>query len=91
MGMAKILITPEEIDNAGSKFDQAAQESEQLAQQLNSLMESMRSQWEGMTSQGFYDRFESDKKNMTVYVEMLRAVGTELKAISTRFRQADQQ
>ncbi|WP_017692347.1 MULTISPECIES: WXG100 family type VII secretion target [Paenibacillus] len=89
--MAKIQITPEEMDNAASKFDQGAQESEQLAQQLNSLMQSLQGGWEGMTSQGFYNRYESDKKNMTVYVEMLRAVGTELKSIADRFRQADQQ
>ncbi|MBU5354934.1 WXG100 family type VII secretion target [Paenibacillus barcinonensis] len=89
--MAKILITPDEITNAGQKFEQAAQESQQMAQQLNSLMESMRSQWEGMTSNKFYDRFLQDKKSMDVYVRMLQDVGQDLKDIATRFRQADQQ
>lgn len=89
--MARILITPEDMDDASKKFSNAAQESRDLADQLNSLMDSLNSQWEGMTSQNFYERYETDKQNMITYVEMLEAVSTELTTIAQRFRDADQQ
>jgi len=89
--MAKILITPEEMDAASKLFKEGANESQQLASKLNSKMQSMHGMWEGMTQQKFFERYETDKKNMDTYIKMLQSVSEELDKISARFRQADQQ
>lgn len=89
--MARILITPEEIDKVASQFTSSAQQSEEMKNKLNSAIQSMQGQWEGMTQQKFFNQFEQDKKNMDLYITMLREVAKELTAIATRFRNADQQ
>lgn len=89
--MAKILVTPEEMDNVAKQFTSGAQQSQELASKLNSTIQSMQGQWEGMTQNRFFQRFEADKKSMDQYVEMLNAVATELNDIAQRFRLADQQ
>ncbi|MNJ58997.1 hypothetical protein D3C77_546590 [compost metagenome] len=89
--MAKILITPEEMDRIAGQFNSAATQSQDISSRLNSAIQGMQGQWEGMTQQKFFQRYEEDKKNMLKYIEMLQAVDTELKEIATRFRTADQQ
>ncbi|WP_435924034.1 WXG100 family type VII secretion target [Paenibacillus sp. DYY-L-2] len=89
--MARILITPEEIDKVASQFTSSAEQSEQMKNKLNSAIQAMQGQWEGMTQQKFFNQFEQDKKNMDLYITMLREVAKELTAIATRFRNADQQ
>ncbi|MEF2969296.1 WXG100 family type VII secretion target [Paenibacillus sp. M1] len=89
--MARILITPEEIDNVANLFNTSAQQSEEMKNKLNSTIQSMQGQWEGMTQQKFFNQYEQDKKNMEVYITMLRDVAKELNTIATRFRTADQQ
>ncbi|MDR0268490.1 WXG100 family type VII secretion target [Paenibacillus sp.] len=89
--MARILITPEEIDKVSSLFNQGSQQSRELASKLNSAIQSMQGQWDGMTQQRFFQRYETDKKNMETYITMLNEVSQELSKISERFRAADQQ
>ncbi|WP_426333429.1 WXG100 family type VII secretion target [Paenibacillus silvae] len=88
--MARIKITPEEMDKASNQFRQAQQESEQLTQKLNSLMQSMQPEWEGMQSNAFYVRYQENQKEMKSYIEMLGFVSEELTRIAKRFREADQ-
>ncbi|ANS75337.1 type VII secretion protein EsxA [Paenibacillus yonginensis] len=89
--MARILITPEEMDNVAKQFSSAADQSRDMASKLNSTIQSMQGQWEGMTQQKFFQRYETDKKNMDTYINMLKDVSTELNKIAERFRTADQQ
>ncbi|MCK6078282.1 MULTISPECIES: WXG100 family type VII secretion target [Paenibacillus] len=88
--MAKIRITPEEMDQASNKFKDAHQQSAQLNQQLNSLMQTMHGEWEGMQSQGFYQRYDQHKKTMESYIEMLDIVSQNLQTIADNFRRADE-
>ena len=89
--MAKILVTPEEMDRIAGQFKSGAQQSQEIASRLNTAIQSMQGQWEGMTQNKFFQRFEADKKSMDKYIEMLNAVGEELTEIAKRFRLADQQ
>lgn len=89
--MSRILITPEELDRIASQFRNGANSSKDLSDRLNSAIQSMQGQWDGMTQQRFFQRYETDKKNMLTYIQMLTDVSTELKNIADRFRQADQQ
>ncbi|BFH60155.1 WXG100 family type VII secretion target [Paenibacillus azoreducens] len=89
--MARILITPEEIDKASSLFKTTSQQSRELVNKLNSTIQSMQGQWDGMTQQRFFQRYETDKKNMETYITMLNDVSQELAKIAERFRAADQQ
>lgn len=89
--MSRILITPEQVDDAGKQFDQASQQSQDMVNRLQSLMTGMQPQWEGMTSQRFYQEYEQWRSAMTQFVQLLSDIGTELHAISTRFSQTDGQ
>jgi len=89
--MARILITPEEMDQIAKQFLDGASQSEQLTSKLNSAISSLQSQWDGATQSKFIQRYEVDKKNMQTYIENLKAISEELKTIANRFRQADQQ
>ena len=89
--MAKILISPEEVDAAGSKFEQASGQSQEIVNSLQSLMGNMQPQWDGMTSERFYQEFESWRGQMNKFVTMLNEIGGELHSIAERFRIADNQ
>jgi WXG100 family type VII secretion target len=89
--MAKILVTPEEMDRIAGQFTSGAQQSQEISSRLNSAIQSMQGQWEGMTQNKFFQRYEADKKSMDKYVEMLNDVAKELTEIAKRFRLADQQ
>ncbi len=89
--MARILITPEEIDKVAQQFNTGAQQSQELASKLNSAIQSMQGQWDGMTQQKFFQRYDTDKKNMEIYINMLKEVSADLTKIAARFREADQQ
>lgn len=88
--MAKIRITPEEMEIASNKFRDAYQQTSQLNQQLNSLMQTMHGEWEGMQSQGFYVQYEQHQKTMGSYIEMLDLVSKNLHTIGENFRLADE-
>ncbi|MBP1903397.1 WXG100 family type VII secretion target [Paenibacillus turicensis] len=89
--MAKILITPEEMDRIAGQFTSGAQQSQEISNSLTNAINNMQGQWEGMTQQSFFQRYEEDKKKIEQYIEMLKTVGEDLKKIAERFRMADQQ
>ncbi|MDQ0087471.1 WXG100 family type VII secretion target [Paenibacillus anaericanus] len=89
--MSRILITPEEMDRISTQFKTGATQSQEISTKLNSAIQAMQGQWDGMTQQRFFQRYETDKKNMQTYIQMLNEVSDELKTISDRFRAADQQ
>lgn len=89
--MAKILITPEEVDQVSSQFKQSAEQSQQLVDHLKSAVEGMQGQWEGMTQQRFFQEFQEAQTQMRSFVDLLNNVSTELSQIAERFRQVDQQ
>ena len=89
--MAKILVTPDELDQASNTFTQAQSQSVDLVSRLNSTISNFQGRWEGMTQQKFFQEYEAAKQNMQKYIEMLEEVSKELKTIATRFRQADGQ
>ncbi|OAB38448.1 WXG100 family type VII secretion target [Paenibacillus glacialis] len=89
--MAKILVTPEEIDKASKLFRDSFDQSETMVTKLNSTMASMQGQWEGMTQTKFFQQYDQAKREMENYKKMLDAVSIDLAAISKRFRDADLQ
>lgn len=89
--MARILVTPEEVDDVSTRFKTASEESRELASQLNSSIEGLSGNWEGMTKNRFYTQFQTAKTTMEQYATMLQEISAELTIISQRFRTADQQ
>lgn len=87
----RILVTPEQLDNVANQFRSGSEQSQQLIARLNKQIQGMEGQWDGMTKQSFFTQFQESKRLMDQYVQNLNEIERELKAIATRFRQADQQ
>lgn len=89
--MARIRITPEQVDGVSREFKNGSAQSQELISRLTSQVESMQSEWEGMTQQRFYQQFSQAKQGMTQFVQLLEQISQELDSISQRFRQVDGQ
>lgn len=88
--MARIKITPEEVEAVAKQVTQTRAQSEQLINTLKGKIESLKGQWEGVSQERFFNEFEAAKKNMTSYLDRLESISKELQQAATKFRQADQ-
>ncbi|WP_232699381.1 WXG100 family type VII secretion target [Brevibacillus daliensis] len=89
--MARILITPDQVDEVANQFTQGKEQSQEIIQRLNQQINQMEGQWDGMTKQKFFQEFQEANKQMTSFVQLLESISQELRNIATKFRQADAQ
>ncbi|AEI39028.1 WXG100 family type VII secretion target [Paenibacillus mucilaginosus] len=89
--MAKILVSPETLQQASNTFKQGGAESQAQVQKLKATINGLQGQWEGMTQQKFFADFQQAESMMKNYVELLHNISTQLDTIAQRFRQADGQ
>lgn len=87
--MAKILITPQELDELAAQFKQANHECLDITTNLTSRINSLNSRWTGMTQHRIFQEYESAKKNMEQFLQHLDQMNMEITQIAMRFRQAD--
>ncbi|MBA4496409.1 WXG100 family type VII secretion target [Paenactinomyces guangxiensis] len=88
--MARILITPEEVEQVAQQFKAKREESSQIINVLNQQIQGLEGQWDGMTKQRFFQDFQEARKNMENFVHLLDNISQALTQIATKFRQTDQ-
>ncbi|MBH8593633.1 WXG100 family type VII secretion target, partial [Paenactinomyces guangxiensis] len=69
--MARILITPEEVEQVAQQFKVKREESSQIINALNQQIQGLEGQWDGMTKQRFFQDFQEARKNMENFVHLL--------------------
>ncbi len=87
----QIRITPEEMETVAAKFGTGASQVEDIRRNLETTMNGLINNWEGATQKSYVSEFETRKKNMQEFVELLNVIERELKVIAQNFRNADQQ
>ncbi|MCI1696621.1 WXG100 family type VII secretion target [Aneurinibacillus aneurinilyticus] len=87
----RILVTPEELEGIAQQFKNGSDASRQQTAQLYQALQSLEGKWDGATKKRFFDQFEQSRRHMEAYVQLLDSIDQELRAIATRFRQADAQ
>ncbi|MFM1652484.1 WXG100 family type VII secretion target [Brevibacillus sp. B_LB10_24] len=88
--MARILITPDQVDAVANEFRQGREQSQQIIDRLNQQVNNMEGQWDGMTKQRFFQEFQEANKQMSNFLQLLESISQELTQIAARFRQADE-
>ena len=88
--MSNIRISPDQVDQIAGQFKQSAEQSQQIIARLQASINNLQSQWEGATQQRFYADFETAKRQMESFVQLLTSVGTDLTGIANKFRVTDQ-
>jgi WXG100 family type VII secretion target len=91
MGNQRISVDPDQVRQAADAFAKAGDESETQVRTVSQAVDNLRNEWEGATQSAFYTQYEDWAKNMTGYVELLRGIGSNLKAIADTFEQADKE
>lgn len=88
--MARIRVTPEEVNQVATQFRNASQQSQEMVNRLQQTMNSLQPNWEGLAQQRFYGEYEQWRNSMTQFVQLLANIAQQLDQIAERFRQADQ-
>jgi len=88
--MARILITPDQVDDVARQFEQAAEESNNMVSRLQSTMGTLDAEWDGVAQQRFYQDWQQWHGDMLRYGELLQNIAQQLHAVAARFRAADE-
>lgn len=87
--MTMIKINPEQLYQIAQQVDQGRQQLEQMNRQLYGHLVSMQSLWLGMTQERFFQDFEHSRPVLERALEHMVKMAVELRAIATRFSEAD--
>ncbi len=87
----QIKISPETMNNTATKFAQKADQVSGINREIISLVENLRNDWSGVSEEYFYSKFEEWKKLSQIYESELKSISDELRMISTKFSDTDQQ
>lgn len=88
--MAKILVTPQQLDEIGQQFMSASERNHEMAKKLRGLVDGLQGQWEGVSQERFYQSYNDAHLQLDHVSGMLKEVADELMAIATRFRTVDE-
>lgn len=86
-----IKITPEEVNRVAAEFAKQRADAQQQISMLQQRIGGLEPRWDGMTSEQFMQRFETAKQLMAAYLDRQQVVEDQLKKISQRFSDADNQ
>ena len=87
--MTMIKINPEQLYQIAQQVDQGRQQLEQMNRQLYGHLVSMQSLWMGMTQERFFQDYEHSRAVLERALEHMVKMAVELRAIATRFSEAD--
>lgn len=87
--MTTIKINPEQLYQIAQQVDQGRQQLDQMNRQLYGHLVSMQMLWLGMTQERFFQDYEHSRPVLERALEHMVKMAVELRAIATRFSEAD--
>lgn len=88
--MAKILVTPQQLDEIGEQFLTASEQNLAMSKKLRGLVDGLHGEWEGVSQERFYQSYTDAHLQLDNVSAMLKEVADELMAIAVRFRTVDE-
>ena len=89
--MAKIVVTPEQMQDFGTKFGNSSTQVQDLLNQVQNLVNQLQGgQWAGNRANKFYGDWGAMKPQVVKAIQTLNQAGQILKAAGTAFGGVDQ-
>lgn len=82
-----IVITPEAVRRMSADFEKHRAEAEEQIRTMQQRIDTL--QWSGVTQESFVQRFETAKKHMQEYIDLMMRIIEILKVIAQRFEETD--
>jgi WXG100 family type VII secretion target len=88
--MAKIVATPEQLKDFGTKFDNSSNQVQDLLTQVQNLVNTLQGgEWQGNRASKFYNDWGAMKTQVTKAIETLRQASQLLKNAGNDFGGVD--
>ena len=90
--MPQIIVTPEQVQDFGTKFGNSSNQVQDLLNQVQNLVNTLQGgQWKGNRANKFYGDWGAMKPQVVKAIQTLNDAGQILKAASTAFGGVDNQ
>lgn len=87
--VSNIRISPEQMVMRAGEFDQCCEEFNVLVSKMRSMVGLLNEEWSGMASSAFAEQFQSLEPGFSATSNLISAIASQLRGVSTAMQEVD--